>query len=186
MCKYIRIACTQGETPETPLQNVVLVGVKQYCLCVRERLAQSGWEGSYLQILSPRCLVCFSSGRHRDIGRTGRSRRGVMGLCRDLNFSTWVAAEAMGKEGLMGRVTPKCFNSLAVRKRMAVAVGHFLGKYQVIRRCSLSERLCLPPYRCCELPGQPSGWWSETPGRTQRKFWIYLLSKLENFAYGKK
>lgn len=121
-------------------------------VCV-ERLAQSGWEGSYLQILSPPCLVCFGSGRHRDTGRRGRSRRGVTGLCRDLNFSTWVAAEAMGREGLMGRVTPKCFNSLAVRKRMAVAVGHFLGEYQVIRRCSLSERLCLSPYRCCELPG---------------------------------
>lgn len=88
-------------------------------MCIRGELAQSGWEGSYLQILTPRCLVCFGSGPHRDVGRrTGRSRRGVMGLCRVLCFSTWVAAELMGKEGSMERMFAEHFNLLAVRKRM--------------------------------------------------------------------
>ena len=77
--------------------------------------------------------MCFSSGPQKDMGRrTGRSRRGVTGLCRDLNFSTWVAAELMGREELMGKVIAKRFNSLAVRKRMAAAVGCFLCEHQVI------------------------------------------------------
>lgn len=54
-----------------------------------------------------------------------------MGLCRDLNFSTWVAAETMGKEELMGKVIAKGFNSFSGRKRMAVTVSPFLCEHQV-------------------------------------------------------
>lgn len=44
----------------------------------------------------------------------------MMGLCRDLNFSTWVAAKPLGKEELMGKVIAKGFNSFPGGKRMAV------------------------------------------------------------------
>lgn len=46
----------------------------------------------------------------------------------------------------------KLFSLLAVRKRMAVAVGCFCCKHQMTCKCTLERGLSLHPYRLCEMP----------------------------------